>query len=134
MSNNTVTKKNLLQRARANFNRGNKSYKLGKIDESIQSYQQAIRIKPDFIKPLRELAKIYESQANIEESVKCYQRIIGFNPEDYNTYLKLAKALHQQGKIFGAIAAYQEAIRVKARYRSEDIYKIRQFSSTRKID
>ncbi len=103
----------LLERAKVNFNRGNELKEQGMLAESIESYQKAIQIKPDYTQPLLKLAKIYEEQENWAEAVKCYQRMIGFKPENHTAYLKLAKALKQQNKIYGAIAAYQQAIELK---------------------
>ena len=103
----------LLQRAQANFHQGNKLRELGKIDESIQKYQRAIEIKPDFSQPMEELAKVHIAQSDFKAAIKCYRRIIGLNTENHQTYLKLAKAFLKQGKTFCAIAAYQEAIELK---------------------
>ena len=104
---------NVLQRARANFNQGNKYKDLGNIDKSIQSFQRAIKIKPDFIRPLQELAKIYESQQDLSAATQCYRRIIGLHSEDHQTHLKLARILQKQNNVYGAIAAYQEALNLR---------------------
>ena len=86
---------NIVERAKNSFENGNQLKEQGSLQESIQSYQEAIKIKPDYAQPLFKLAEIYESQENWAEAVKCYRRSIGLNPENHTSYLKLAKALKQ---------------------------------------
>ena len=103
-----------VEKAKAIFEQGNQLKQEGNLDQSIESYQQAIKIKPDFNPPLNKLGEIYESQENWVEATKCYRRLIGLKPEIAGHYIKLARVLVQQNKIHGAIAAYQEAIELNA--------------------
>ena len=102
-----------IEKAKASFETGNKLQEEGNLEESIVSYQQAIKIKPDYAQPLFKLAEIYESQENWREAVKCYRRTIGLKSNNYTAHLKLAKVLIKQNKIYGAIASYYEAIELK---------------------
>ena len=100
-------------KAEVNFDRGNELQSQGMLTEAIASYRQSMKIKPDYIKPLLQLAEIYEARENWSEAVKCYRRLIGLRPKNHAAYIKLAKVLKQQNKIYGTIAAYQEAIELK---------------------
>ena len=99
-----------IEKAKASFEQGNQFKERGDIAESIQSYQKAIQIQPEYKRPLNNLADIYESQENWLEATKCYQHLIGLEPSSHFYYVKLAKVLVKQNKIYGAIAAYQEAL------------------------
>ncbi|RMF28019.1 MAG: tetratricopeptide repeat protein, partial [Cyanobacteria bacterium J083] len=87
---------------------------LSDINESIKSYQQAIKIKPDYSKALLELGAIYESKSDWSAASNCYYRLIGTKPDNVNAYLRLARTLLKQDKIYGAISAYQEAIQLRS--------------------
>ncbi len=89
----------LIEKAQAYFEAGNKLQEQGSFAESIQSYQQAINIQPDYTQPLFKLAEIYESQKNWSEAIKHYQRLIISEPDNYAPYLKLARTLQRQNHL-----------------------------------
>jgi tetratricopeptide (TPR) repeat protein len=110
----TISRKNMLQKAKMYCTKGAELQKQGNLEESIKSYQQAIKIKSDYAQPLLNLGKVYASQENWSESAKCYQHIIGLNSDNSYAYIGLARALLKQNKTYGAIAAYAEAIELKS--------------------
>ncbi|WP_319420688.1 tetratricopeptide repeat protein [Pleurocapsa sp. FMAR1] len=89
----------LTEKAQACFEAGNRLQEQGNFAESIQSYQQAIHIQPDYTQPLFKLAEIYESQKNWSEAIKHYQRLIISEPDNYAPYLKFARTLQRQNHL-----------------------------------
>ena len=121
--------KNLLtEKAQVYFERGKKLQNQGNFAESIQNYEQAIKIQPDYPQPLSKLAEIYESQKDWSKAIEYYQLMVSLEPEKYAHYLKLARTLQRRNHrlrqvastkqdesiIYAmnqkAIAAYQKAI------------------------
>ncbi|MBR8827303.1 MAG: tetratricopeptide repeat protein [Gomphosphaeria aponina SAG 52.96 = DSM 107014] len=105
--------KKIITKVKESLAEGNELKEQGKLEESIESYQKAIKLKPDYYPALSKLASIYETQENWEEAEKCYVRQIGSNPEDAKAYLNLARVLKKQNKNWGAKAAYQKAVELK---------------------
>ncbi|MGB5636027.1 MAG: tetratricopeptide repeat protein [Waterburya sp.] len=104
---------NTLAKAKENLSKATELRRKGMLAESIGEYKQSLKIKPDFIGAIVDLAKVYETQKKWGEASKCYQKLIAFRPNNHVGYLKLAKTLKQNKKIYGAIAAYAEAIELK---------------------
>jgi tetratricopeptide (TPR) repeat protein len=109
-----MSQQTLLKKAESYCEQAEQFQEQGNIENSIASYQEAIKIKPNYGKALNQLAAIYESQENWAEVAKCCQSLIGIKPDNPYFYLRLAKALNKQGKVYGAIAAYQEAIELNS--------------------
>ncbi len=84
----------------------------GSFKEAVAQYNMALKLTPNNIKALKQLALVYEAQENWEEVVKCCRKIVAFQPNNVRAYLRQAKALKQQNKLYGAIAAFQEAIEI----------------------
>ena len=84
----------------------------GSFKEAVAQYNMALKLTPNNIKALKQLASVYEAQENWEEVVKCCRKIVAFQPNNARAYLQQARALKQQNKLYGAIAAFQEAIEI----------------------
>jgi tetratricopeptide (TPR) repeat protein len=101
------------ERARASFALGNEQKKQGKLDESIESYLQAIKLKPDYVRALKELGEVYELQENWSEAIDTYHRTIELAPENATIHLRLARALAKEEQNYEAIACYQKALELE---------------------
>ena len=99
--------------AQKNFDLGEQLKDQGNLDLAIEKYNLAVRLTPDNVQALNQLAAAYEAQEKWDEAVNCYQRIIGLIPANPKTYLQLGRALRQQNKLYGAVAAFQQAVELK---------------------
>lgn len=104
----------LSKRAKASYRRGEKLKKEGLLTQSSAAYKKAIEIKPDYIKALICLGKIYQKQKKWHEAARYYRQVVNLQPHRYGIYIKLAQVLKRQNKIYDAIAAYAEAIKLKS--------------------
>ena len=98
--------------AQKNMEMGKQLKEKGSFKEAIAKYNMALKLTPDNIQALNQLASVYEAQENWEEVVKCCRKIVAFQPTNARAYLRQARALKQQNKLYGAIAAFQEAIEI----------------------
>ena len=67
----------MMQKAKAIATEGDRENENGMSAEAIASYKKAIAMKPDYIKPLIQLGKIYEIEQNWSEAAKYYRRMTG---------------------------------------------------------
>ncbi len=88
----------------------------GKLDESINKYLAALKLNPDFISALNQLAVIYEEQREFDKAITYFHKVIHLqkNKDDSQAYAKaeirLALVYLKQGKTEDAITIYQSAI------------------------
>jgi len=87
--------------------------KKGQSEEAIRQYQEAIRIKPDYVLGHYNLGVALEMKSRTAEAIQQYQEAIRLNPDNPMVHINLGNALLHQGKIDEAIRQYHEAIRIK---------------------
>ena len=59
---------------------GNVLGEQGKLEESIDAYQKAIRIQPDYAEAYNNLGDVLREQGRLEESIDAYQKAIHIRP------------------------------------------------------
>ena len=90
--------------------------KLGRIDESIQHFLEALRIKPDFAGAYLSLGNALEKQGRKDEAIDCYLKALRIEPDYVAAHNNLGIALGKQGRLDEAIGHYLEALRIKPDY------------------
>ena len=89
---------------------------LGKYEEAIESYKQAIRINPDFRDAHYNLGTAYGELGKYDEAIKSYKQAIRIDPDDAWTHHNLGLAYGKSGKYKEAIDAFKQAIRINTDY------------------
>ncbi|MGO8927791.1 MAG: tetratricopeptide repeat protein [Limisphaerales bacterium] len=92
---------------------GSALLKKGQIDEAIWEFQEAIRLKPDFVLPYNHLGMALDKKGQIDEAIRELQEAIRLKPDYDVAHNNLGSALAEKGQIDGAIREFQEAIRLK---------------------
>jgi tetratricopeptide (TPR) repeat protein len=92
----------------ANLARTMKS--LGKTQEAIRQYEQALHLNPDFVPALSQLAAIYESQKQFGKALPYREKAAGLWPKNAMLKAQLANTMVSLGKTQEAITLYQKAI------------------------
>ncbi|KAL6444474.1 hypothetical protein ACFW04_001957 [Cataglyphis niger] len=97
-----------LQKAQRYKNEGNVQFKMGKYDEAISRYNEAINICPDENKD--DLATFYQNRAAAYEQLKNYNAVkkdctkaLELNPKYAKALLRRARALEQLGDLEAAL-------------------------------
>ena len=85
----------------------------GRIDDAIETYQQAIRIQPDHGEAYYNLGNAFHSQTRLEEAVQSYHQAIQIQPNRLEAYNNLGVALIDQGKLEESIQAYQKTLEIQ---------------------
>jgi len=102
--------------ARAYNNLGLALVQLGKVQEAIGQYEQALRIKPDYAEAHNNLGVILTRQGRLPEAISQLEQALGLAPDLADTHYNLGIALVQQGKLQEAIGHYEQALRINPDY------------------
>ena len=90
--------------------------KLGSYSDATVEFQQAIKLKPDYIDAWNNLGWAYSQSGKFAEAVDAFQQLIKFGPNNPQIWSNLGGAQAGQGHEADAIAAYQMAIQLKPDY------------------
>ena len=88
----------------------------GRVQEAMQHYEQALRIKPDYVEAHYNLGIALAQTGNIEEAIAHYEQALRINPDFAEGHFNLGNALLQEGKVSDAIGHYEQAVRIKPDY------------------
>lgn len=80
------------------------------------SFQQAIKLKPDYIDAWNNLGWAYTELGKLTEAVGVFEQLIKFTPKDAQVWCNLGGVQARLGHEADAIASYQMAIQLKPDY------------------
>jgi len=86
---------------------------LGRHEEAIEAYKQAIRIKPDYVDAHIWLGNAYSDLARYEEAVSAYQQAINIKPDNASAYFYFGASLHKSGRHKEAIKLLKQAVTIE---------------------
>lgn len=90
--------------------------KLNFFPDASAAFQQAIKLKPDYIDAWNNLGWSYSQSGKFADAVGVFQQLIKFTPNDAQVWSNLGGAQARQGHEADAVAAYQMAIQLKPDY------------------
>jgi tetratricopeptide (TPR) repeat protein len=80
-------------------------------DEARHAYQEALRIRPDFVDAHINLGLLHHNAGALAEAEACYREALRGEPKLALALFNLAVVLEDQQKKSAAIAAYEEAVK-----------------------
>lgn len=95
------------------FVRAKKLHRLGKLEEAIANYRQAIKLNPNLAWYYYNLGEALGETNAWEEAIANYHQAIAFKPDSGWLHYSLAKALIKQNQINEAVTYYQKAIQLQ---------------------
>jgi tetratricopeptide (TPR) repeat protein len=87
--------------------------KLGFFPDAATAFQEAIKIKPDYIDAWFNLGWAYTQADKFPEAVGVFQQLVKLSPHDPQVWDNLGGAYAGQGHPADAIGAYQKAVELK---------------------
>ena len=87
-----------------------------KIEEAIEAYNKALKIKPDYTDAYYNIGTILQQQNKLEEAIEAYNKALAIKPDYAVAYYNIGTILQQQNKLEEAIEAYNKALTIKPDY------------------
>jgi tetratricopeptide (TPR) repeat protein len=88
----------------------------GEVHEAIAQYEQALRIKPDYVDAHNNLGNALLQVGRIQAAMEHYEQALRINPDSAVTHYNLGVALAQVGKLQGAIVNFEQAVQIDPDY------------------
>jgi tetratricopeptide (TPR) repeat protein len=89
---------------------------LGRVQEAIGQYEQALRLKPDFAEAHYNFGVALVGQGRLQSAIGHYEQALQINPNDAEVHNSLGIALQQAGRVQEAIGHYERALQVRPRF------------------
>ncbi len=104
------TDKTDLHNPKALYERGNAFHEQMHLKEAIWCYQNAIKIKPDYVEAYYDLGAAFHQQKNFDKAIACYKQVITLKPEYSIAHYNIGILFHIQQKYNDAIDYYKKTI------------------------
>jgi tetratricopeptide (TPR) repeat protein len=89
---------------------------MGRADDALKHYREAIRINPDFEMTYINLGKVLLLKGKVNESVRYYQALLEIKPAYAGVHHNLGLVLLRKGDTENAIVHFREALRINKNY------------------
>ncbi|MDA8691688.1 tetratricopeptide repeat protein [Candidatus Pseudothioglobus singularis] len=89
---------------------------LKRFDAAIDSYKQALWIKPDYAEVHNNMGSVMKDKGDLNEAIDSYKQAIKIKPDYAVAYNNMANALKDKGDLAEALESYQQALRIKPDY------------------
>lgn len=90
-------------------------HQLMQLDKAQKSYEQALRLKPDYVEAINNLGTVYYAKKSNRRAISCYSRALKIAPEDSKSasiYMNLGTAYFARKRYEDATKSYQTAMRL----------------------
>ena len=94
----------------------NQLKRMGRLDEAIALYHQAIEINPNFAWAYHNLGDALAKKDSWDEASSFYQKAVKINPNLASSFIMLGKTLVKQELLDQAISCFQKAIDINCSY------------------
>jgi len=89
---------------------------LGQFVASVEAYNKALAIKPDYAEAYNNMGVTLQEQGKLEEAIEAYNKVLVIKPDYAEAYNNMGITLKEQGKLEEAIEAYNKALAIKPDY------------------
>jgi len=100
-------------KAAYHYNLGNALKDLGRFDEAVPCYRQALLLKPDYTEALNNQGTVLHNQGRFDEAIASYQEALRITPDHAESLYNLAVTLQSVNRLKDAILCYQKALAAK---------------------
>jgi 4-amino-4-deoxy-L-arabinose transferase-like glycosyltransferase len=100
-------------RSVTHYNLGNELAGVGRTDEALSEYREAVALYPDNALATHNLATLLASRGALEEAESLYRRALEINPGYAQAYFNLARTRRDRGDEEGAIQEFRRGLSVE---------------------
>jgi tetratricopeptide (TPR) repeat protein len=87
-------------------------HQMQQLDSARKSYEQAIRLKPDYAEAINNLGTVYYARKSFGRAIRYYQRALKYAPNSASIYSNLGTAYFARKKYKEAMETYQTALKL----------------------
>ncbi len=110
----------LLQEFPNSFNlfniQGAANARIGLQDAAVESYKQALKIKPDYADAYNNMGVSLKAQGKLEEAIEVYKKAIELKPDYADAFYNMGSVFQKQDMLENAITYYKKALAIKPAY------------------
>jgi tetratricopeptide (TPR) repeat protein len=85
----------------------------GRPEEEVQSYKQAIKLKPDYVSAYERLGSRYLRSKKYPEAIETFKQLMALKPGDANVPNSMGEAYLEMNLMTDAVASFKQAIQLK---------------------
>ena len=100
----------------AHYNLATTLQHAGRFNEAVGHYEQALKIKPDFVEAHYNLGDAMLQQGRVQEAIAHYERALQLKPDSAEAHNNLGGVLLDSGKVAEAIVHFERALQLKPDY------------------
>ena len=86
---------------------------LGQLDQSIEAFNKAVAIEPDYAEAYYNMGNTLKARAKLEDAIEAYKKALAIRPDYTEAYNNMGNTLNEQGKLEEAIESFNKALVVK---------------------
>lgn len=107
-------------------NLGSLLKELGKLDNAVKAFQNALEIDPTFAIAHHNLGLTYKAMGILDRAVESYHRALKLNPYNAETHQNLGVVFLKMGRVPESLAAFKAAIALHQKSNSSEAQRIKQ--------
>ena len=85
-------------------------------DEAIDSYRQALKIKPNFSENHYNMGIVLHGKGDVGAALQSYKRALKINPAHAKSHINLGIIYKNRGEFSAAIVSYKKALEIKPKF------------------
>ncbi|MFX0137252.1 MAG: tetratricopeptide repeat protein [Candidatus Hodarchaeota archaeon] len=97
-------------KSRQHHNLGIALAQKGNLDDAIEHYRAALKIKPDYLEVLNNLGIAFVNKGDYDQAILSFKRLLKMDPNKTDTRMNLANVLFLQSKTDEAISQYRNML------------------------
>jgi len=105
----------------SHYNLGHALASEGRLDDAIDHYLEALRIKPDCVEARNNLSLALSKQGRLDEAIDHYLEALRIKPDFEKAHYNLGLVFSKQGQADKAVYHYLEALRIKPDYKQAHV-------------
>jgi Flp pilus assembly protein TadD len=104
------------KKARLQYNLGNAFARKGKLEEAVDHYSEALRIRPHWAKVHNNLGITLKRQGKLNEAINHFSEALRIKPDHVRARLNLGVVLARQGRLEEAMGHFSSVLRIQPDY------------------
>ena len=89
---------------------------LMQLDNAIDNYKQALKIKPDYAEAYYNMGVVLRVKGDLEEAINSYKQALNIKPDYAEVYNNMGNTLRDMGNLEEAIDSYKQLLKIKPDY------------------